>query len=90
MAITLNAPPSEVWPWLIQMGCDRAGWYSWDRLDNAGRSSAQRIHEEWQFLSLGQKLKSAPKGDFWFEVAALEPERFLGLARPLRCADVST
>ena len=27
MAITIDAPPSRVWPWLVQMGCDRAGWY---------------------------------------------------------------
>jgi proline iminopeptidase len=34
MAATIDAPRSRVWPWLAQMGCDRAGWYSWDRLDN--------------------------------------------------------
>ena len=36
MAVTIDAPPSRVWPWLVQMGWDRAGWYSWDRLDNDG------------------------------------------------------
>jgi hypothetical protein len=30
------------------MGTYRAGWYSWDRLDNWGRSSAECIHPEWQ------------------------------------------
>ena len=39
MAVTIDAPPSHVWPWLVQMGTDRAGWYSWDRLDNFGRRS---------------------------------------------------
>ena len=34
MAATIDAPPSRVWPWLVQMGTDRAGWYSWDRLDS--------------------------------------------------------
>lgn len=43
MAVTIDAPPSAVWPWLVQMGCDRAGWYSWGRLDNGGRPSADRI-----------------------------------------------
>jgi proline iminopeptidase len=32
------------------MGCDRAGFYSWDRLDNGGRPSAKRVHPEWQDL----------------------------------------
>src|SRR6266540_4220396 len=53
MAVTIDAPPSQVWPWLVQMGCDRAGWYSWDRLDNGGRPSAERIHPEWQGASGG-------------------------------------
>ena len=36
MTTTLAAPPSAVWPWLVQMGCDRAGWYSWDRRRTKG------------------------------------------------------
>ena len=83
MAITIDAPPSRVWPWLVQMGCDRAGWYSWDRLDNGGTPSAQRIRPEWQTLSVGDHLASIPSGRAWFEVAALEPERFLGLRASL-------
>jgi proline iminopeptidase len=79
MAVTIEAPPSRVWPWLVQMGCDRAGWYSWDRLDNGGVPSAERIHPEWQEVRLGQRLASLPSGRAWFEIAALEPERFLGL-----------
>jgi hypothetical protein len=79
MAITIDAPPSRVWPWLIQMGCDRAGWYSWDRLDNGGMPSARQIHPEWQHLSVGDRLASTPSGSAWFEVAALDAERFLGL-----------
>ena len=53
MAVTIEAPPDQVWPWLVQMGGDRGGWYSWDRLDNGGRPSAQEIHPEWQDLALG-------------------------------------
>jgi proline iminopeptidase len=79
MAVTLDAPPSKVWPWLIQMGFDRAGWYSWDRLDRFGIPSARRLHPEWQALSVGQRLRATPDGDRWFEVAALEPERLLAL-----------
>ena len=83
MAVTIDAPPSRVWSWLVQMGCDRAGWYSWDRLDNGGIPSAQRIHAEWQKLAVGDRLASTPSGRAWFEVAALEPERFLGLRAPI-------
>jgi hypothetical protein len=43
-AITIGAAPADVWPWLVQMGAGaRAGWYSYDRLDNGGERSAERI-----------------------------------------------
>jgi hypothetical protein len=81
MAVTIDAPPADVWPWLVQMGWDRAGWYSWDRLDNGGRASATEVNPEWQDLSLGDHLTAwSPAGPVsaW-EVAVLEPGRFLGL-----------
>jgi hypothetical protein len=82
MAVTIDAPPDQVWPWLVQMGGDRGGWYSWDHLDNAGRPSAQRVHPEWQDLAPGDQVKYWTRRhgpvDAW-EVAALEPNRFLGL-----------
>jgi hypothetical protein len=83
MAVTIEAPPSAVWPWLAQMGCDRAGWYSWDRLDNAGVPSTERIHPEWQHVEVGDRWSSTPSGATWFEVAAVEPERFLALRAPI-------
>jgi proline iminopeptidase len=83
MAVTIDGPPSEVWPWLVQMGVDRAGWYSWDRLDNFGRRSAERIHPEWQAIAVGDHLTAMPDGSEWWEVAALEPERFLCLRMSL-------
>ncbi|MEU8516681.1 hypothetical protein AB0C76_34610 [Kitasatospora sp. NPDC048722] len=79
MAATLPGPPSAVWPWLLQMGYDRAGWYSWDRLDNGGRPSADRLVPEWQSLVVGQRLSSVPSGRAWFTVAVLVPERTLVL-----------
>ena len=79
MATTMHAPPSAVWPWLVQMGCDRAGWYSWDRLDNGGVPSAAELHPEWQGIAVGDRLLSTRSGKTWFVVAALEPERFLAL-----------
>jgi hypothetical protein len=79
MATTIAAPPARVWPWLVQMGFDRGGWYSWDRLDRHGIPSTWTLQPEWQSLSVGQRLQADRKGKFWFEVAALEPERFLAL-----------
>ena len=77
MAATLDAPPSAVWPWLVQMGYDKGGFYSWNLLDNLGKPSADRIHPEWQHLVVGDRINAM--GTPCFEVAALEPERFLAL-----------
>jgi proline iminopeptidase len=81
MAVTIGAPPERVWPWLAQMGWDRGGWYSWDRIDNAGRPSATEVHPEWQGLTVGDQLRAWSPGGLLapWEVAALEPGRFLGL-----------
>ncbi|TGD88363.1 hypothetical protein BayCH28_11515 [Mycolicibacterium sp. CH28] len=81
MAVTIDAPPDAVWPWIVQMGGDRGGWYSWDRLDNGGRPSADRVHPEWQSLAVGDYVKYWTRGaamDAW-EVAALDQQRFLAL-----------
>ncbi len=80
MAMTIDAPPERVWPWLVQMGYGRAGWYSWDRLDNFGQRSTEEIHPEWQGIQLGDFLgpDEGITSRAW-AVAALEPERFLGL-----------
>jgi hypothetical protein len=43
-AITIAAPPERIWPWLVQTGLTRAGWYSYDLLDNLGRQSARAHH----------------------------------------------
>jgi len=72
--ITIEAPPSAIWPWLLQMGYGRAGWYSYDRLDMRGQS-ADEIHPEWQALAVGNLLPTDPGGGFVIRV--LEPERAL-------------
>jgi uncharacterized protein YndB with AHSA1/START domain len=79
MATTLPAPPEQVWPWLVQMGVGRAGWYSWDRLDNGGKPSVDRIVPEWQSLEAGQRLNVSPDGQRWMTVAIVEPNRALVL-----------
>lgn len=62
-AITIAAPPEEVWPWLVQMGEERGGWYSHDRIERllgAGRyregRSADRIHADLQGLREGDLI----------------------------------
>ena len=42
-AITIHARPEEIWPWLVQLGYGRAGWYSYDWVDHDNRPSADRI-----------------------------------------------
>src|SRR4051812_49575822 len=45
-ATTLDAPPSAVWPWLVQIGCDRGGWYSWDRRAKLRHPTTESMHPE--------------------------------------------
>lgn len=59
-AIGIQAPPDAVWPWLVQVGCLRAGWYSDDLLDNLARPSQTRIVPELQVLVVGQWVPMSP------------------------------
>lgn len=77
-AATINAAPEEIWPWLVQMGSDRGGFYSWDRFDNGGDPSADRIHPEWQDLQEGGRIATVP-GMSWFDVELLEAPHTLVL-----------
>jgi hypothetical protein len=80
-AITIDAPPGAVWPWLVQMGQDRAGFYSYDWLENlVGLQfhNADTIVPEWQDLEVGDQLRSAPASagpTAGFTVVAIEPGR---------------
>jgi hypothetical protein len=49
-AITIDAPPEAVWPWVMQVGFNRAGFYSFDLLDSLGRPSSNTILADWQQL----------------------------------------
>ena len=75
--ITVAARPEEVWPWLVQMGCRRAGWYSYDGLDNGGVPSADRIIAELQQVQVGDIFPMSRKSDDTFVVRRVEPERAL-------------
>jgi len=75
-AITINAPPQAVWPWLVQMGYRRASWYSYDRFDNDG-IHVHRIIPEFQTLTVGDVMLTGSEGGF--RVEAIDPGRTLVL-----------
>ncbi|HEV3477895.1 MAG TPA: hypothetical protein VG144_00440 [Gaiellaceae bacterium] len=83
-AITIAAPPRDVWPWLVQLGFGRAGWYSYDLFDNAARPSAERILPDFQHLTVGDWVPMARKVNDTtaFKVAALERERWMVWEKP--------
>jgi hypothetical protein len=74
-AITIDAPPRDVWPWLVQIGSGRAGWYTYDRMDNAGVPSATEIIPELQRLAVGDLIPMVAGKDIGVRVKELEPER---------------
>ena len=59
-AITIDAPPDAVWPWLVQVGCGRAGFYSNDLLDNLAHPSATTIVADLQHVEIGQWIPMSP------------------------------
>ncbi len=82
-AITIDAPPDQVWPWLVQMGCDRAGWYSYDFVDNGGRHSATTIIPAWQHLAIGDVMPAVPGTRDAFVVIGFTPYKMLLLGVPI-------
>jgi len=83
-AVTIHAPPAKVWPWLIQVGYKRAGWYTYDWFYKLIKSdefvdghSSNRIVPELQSLAVGDEIAIFAAGPF--KVVALEPNRALVL-----------
>jgi uncharacterized protein DUF998 len=81
-AITINAPPEQVWPWIAQMGAGRGGWYSWDVIDNGGTPSATRVVPELQTVAPGDVMPAVPGAADAFVVASVDPPRDLVLTVP--------
>ena len=83
-AVTIHAPRVLVWPWLVQVGCLRAGFYADDLLDNLGHPSARSILPEFQTLKIGQwvPMAPAPTEITAFTVAGFEPNRWLLWTQP--------
>ena len=87
-AVTVAAPAEEVWAWLVQIGADRGGMYSYDWLENViGLSihTPDEVREEWQHLAVGDRVVVVPEGwgplpaGYSFRVARVDPPRALVL-----------
>ena len=79
-AFTLQAPPEVVWPWFVQLGKRRAGWYlpGWlERLVPARRRASRRVDQDLQGLAVGDVIPDWGGADATFEVAVLEPPHAL-------------
>lgn len=87
-SVTIETPPEAVWPWLVQIGDRRGGFYSYDWLERAtgtvhyteGRHSATRIHPELQDVKVGDRIATGSIGNGFridSPVTVLEPNRAL-------------
>ena len=76
-AVTIRRSRREVWPWLVQMGAGRAGWYSYDFLDNGRQRSAEWIVPELQHIEVGALMPAMPGVTEGFTVLCFERERYL-------------
>jgi hypothetical protein len=59
-AVTVEGRPEAIWPWIVQIGFGRAGWYSYDVLDNLGHHSAEHIIPELQHIEVGDPIPVGP------------------------------
>jgi hypothetical protein len=75
--VTIAARPEEIWPWIVQMGVTRAGWYSYDLLDNLGRPSARGILPQFQNPMIGDVIPMSPDGKQGMYVKDFEQDRWM-------------
>jgi len=81
-AITIRGSRTDVWPWLAQMGAGRAGWYSYDRLDNGGQRSSRRILAALQRPAKGTVFPALPGTTEGFILLDAKPAAWLVLGWP--------
>ena len=82
LATTINAPASEVWGWIAQLGQERGGMYSYELLENFVRCqmhNADRVVPEWE-MQVGDRMRMGPQGYPVNQVVALERNRWLLMA----------
>lgn len=82
-AVTVDAPPRDVWPWLIQMGSGRGGWYSYDWIDNLGRPSARTILPGFGAPAVGDIIPALPNATDRFVVWDVAADSHLIMGLPL-------
>lgn len=81
-AITINAPAAAIWPWLVQIGQGRSGFYSYELLENmigCKMKNADEIIPDLQHLEVGDSIPMHPTMGSPYKVAAIEPNRTLVL-----------
>ena len=88
-AVTIDAPVEDVWVWLVQLGQDRGGFYSYDWLERAfglGIHNVREVRPEWQTLHAGDVIRATPDnylggmlGEIAWTVSDVTPERALVL-----------
>jgi hypothetical protein len=71
----IEAPVSIVWRYIMQLGCDRAGWYSLDWLDHASVPSTDHLVAGWESRAVGDKVSATPEGDEFFNAYSVEFEK---------------
>jgi len=76
-AVTIHAPAENIYPWIVQMGVTRAGWYSYDLLDNLARKSAETILPEFQNLHIGDVVPMSPDGKYGMGVKDFKKDQWL-------------
>jgi len=80
-AVTIHAKPDQIYPWIVQLGAGKSGYYSYTWLEtyllNCPLVNADRIHPEWQDLKVGDEVKMCPKqpGPPPYAVAMLKPNQ---------------
>jgi hypothetical protein len=91
-AVTIDAPPELVWAWLVQLGQDRAGFYSYDWLERAFAADVHNVYEirpEWQHRSAGDFVRATPPNylgglfgpNVGWTVSYVDPGRAMVLAK---------
>jgi hypothetical protein len=80
-AVTIHAKPEQIYPWIVQLGAGKGGYYSYTWLEtyllNCPIINADRIHPEWQDLKVGDEVKMCPKqfGPPPYNAAVIKPNQ---------------
>lgn len=74
--VVIEAPRPIIWRYLMQLGCDRAGWYSIDLLDHGGVPSIDHMVTDWTDRNVGDRLAATPAQDSFFEVYRIRPNQY--------------